>query len=454
MYSVTAMSHSARQYVRDLPLWNWQEDAWDSWLAAGCRGIVEAVTGAGKTRLAMLAIGHVLVMRGKALVLVPSEELMRQWTRELERAFPRARIRMMSGGRRLSESADVIVAIVNSAARRADDGWFKEWVGYAPSLLVADECHRYAARSFSLALDPSFDLRLGLTATLERSDGREGDYVIPYFESVVFELRYERALRDGVVVPWEVTQVGVELGDRESAKYRRHELERQGALSALEELWGMDRDSSDFFKRMEDIGSSSPNLASRHVRVYRAAFSAQRMVTAMTAEKYDAFGKLLSQLDDDRRALVFTTTKDSAELAAAEATAARLTASVVHSGVAKGARAEALAEFDDGEVQMLFAPRVLDEGIDVPACGKAFILGMSSSPRQLKQRLGRIIRRSPGKSTAMLYYIYARDTHEDPARQGVGAQWGEVLAHAKRVLQIDIGGLKASSRGPVVRSDS
>lgn len=47
--------------------------------------------------------------------------------------------------------------------------------------------------------------------------------------------------------------------------------------------------------------------------------------------------------------------------------------------------------------------RCLDEGIDVPACGTAYILASSRDPRQFVQRRGRILRRSPGKDVATIH---------------------------------------------------
>src|SRR5699024_623245 len=58
-----------------LHLRDWQVEAFAAWAAASCRGVVEAVTGAGKTRLAMAAVRVALGRGGRALVLVPTIDL-------------------------------------------------------------------------------------------------------------------------------------------------------------------------------------------------------------------------------------------------------------------------------------------------------------------------------------------------------------------------------------------
>ena len=439
------MKYNARRHLDEIELWQWQREAIDAWHASGCRGIVQAVTGAGKTRVAHVAISEVILITGRVLILVPSSELMRQWFVQLREQLPNARIAKMGTNQKPTQDADIIVAIVNSAASRSD--WFREWVGFKPALLVADECHRYAAPTFANALQETFDLRLGLTATLKRMDQGEEKYLVPYFERVVYNLDYERALADKVIAPWKVVQVGVTLREPERNKYLRLQQRRSVAADLLASMWRMDQSDPEFFVRVATSARSSSSRDEReNSQEYMAAFAEQRRVTSETSQKFDAFGKLIQRLEPGRSALVFTSTKAAAELAADKAKAASLIASVVHSDIPHSARAAALEDFSEGDVQMLFAPRVLDEGVDVPDCGVAFILGMGSNPRQLKQRLGRIIRTAPGKQAAVLYYVYAMDTHEDVEREITQNQWEEVLANAIAVESLTIDEIRIPSQ--------
>jgi superfamily II DNA/RNA helicase len=69
----------------------------------------------------------------------------------------------------------------------------------------------------------------------------------------------------------------------------------------------------------------------------------------------------------------------------------------------KWQRREILRNFKDGVVDALVAIRCLDEGIDVPACRTAYLIASSRNPRQFIQRRGRILRRAPGKESALIY---------------------------------------------------
>ena len=81
----------------------------------------------------------------------------------------------------------------------------------------------------------------------------------------------------------------------------------------------------------------------------------------------------------------------------------------------KDARERVLDEFRKGSIRVLISCRCLDEGIDVPDANIGIVLSSSAVERQRIQRLGRVVRRSPGKDTACLYYIYIRESSDDAA---------------------------------------
>ncbi len=164
-----------------LDLREWQVAAFADWVGAGCRGVVEAITGSGKTRLAVAAVRVALSRDGVALVLVPTLDLQDQWVAELRRLVPHARVGRLGGGHGDDLSGHhVVVATPHSAAQVPvvpDDGVL--------GLLVADEAHRYGAPTWGAALRDAFAMRLALTATYERTDDGVVDVLGPYFGPVV-----------------------------------------------------------------------------------------------------------------------------------------------------------------------------------------------------------------------------------------------------------------------------
>jgi len=70
-------------------------------------------------------------------------------------------------------------------------------------------------------------------------------------------------------------------------------------------------------------------------------------------------------------------------------------------------REELRQRFADGDLQALVAIRCLDEGVDIPATERAFILASSTNPRQFIQRRGRVLRPAPGKTRALIHDFLA-----------------------------------------------
>ena len=77
-------------------------------------------------------------------------------------------------------------------------------------------------------------------------------------------------------------------------------------------------------------------------------------------------------------------------------------------------RRKVFAGFEDGTHELVAAPRLLDEGIDVPAADLAIVLASSRSKRQMIQRMGRVVRRKDDCRIARVAIVYVEGTAEDP----------------------------------------
>ena len=152
------------------------------------------------------------------LVVVPSRVLMEQWCGRLADALPEARIgRLGDSGTDRPATCDVLVATRHSAAAHKPvppDG-----VG---GLLVADECHGLGGATLRRAMLPQYEERLGLTATLERTDDAVTELLIPYFGGICHRYGFEQAIADGVCAAPRVAFVGVELSVVERRRVHGH----------------------------------------------------------------------------------------------------------------------------------------------------------------------------------------------------------------------------------------
>lgn len=195
----------------------WQEEALNAWIDKNCCGMVEAVTGAGKTRFALAAVAHHLnrFSKGKAVVIVPSIELQQQWNREIRRYFSGIHIGMMGGGHSETlRTCTILIAITNTAGVKELGLGENE-----PGLLIADECHTLATTVFQHGLEDQFVARLGISATIERSDGAEELILEPYFGPVIYSLGYRQAIDFGFIAHMRVATIGVDLEPEIRSEY-------------------------------------------------------------------------------------------------------------------------------------------------------------------------------------------------------------------------------------------
>jgi RNA polymerase primary sigma factor len=423
-----------------LDLRDWQVEAFAAWAAAGCRGVVEAITGSGKTRLAMAAVRVAIARGGRALVLVPTIDLQDQWIRQVRIHVPGARVgRLGGGGDADVHDHHVVIATPNSAAAVPIDP-----PAGAPSLLVADEAHRYGAPTWGQALRPSYEMRLALTATYERADDGVVDVLGPYFGGVVHGYGYERAAADGAIAPFRVTLAGVGLdpGEREA-----WDVADRAARRARGVLVNDHRVSRDPRRTIQDAAAlvaeadagrrSHDDPAVAAARDYLRLLRRRRDVAATAAGKLTVSGQIAPMLHG-RRTLVFCDTVEQAEQVATTINrSGGPLAETLHGGLSGDKRRIRMAQFRNGNLPVVVAPRVLDEGVDVPEADLAVVLAAFRSRRQMVQRLGRVLRPKNDGRTARLVIVFAKDTLEDPANGAHESFLDEILPVAEIVDHVD-----------------
>lgn len=415
-------------------LWQWQAEALDAWHHSGCRGVVEAVTGAGKTLIGITAAFEAFRQGIKVLVLVPTAELQTQWQQKLLETIPQAAVGTLGNGRSDSlRSCDVLVAIINSATRQLV---LQE---HSQGMLIADECHRYAAATFAKALHSGFKYRLGLTATYQRPDNANELVLDPYFGGVVFQLWYDRALSDGVIAQFDVAFVGVTLTDSERKTY-------QEASSAISKL-GMSLKTTlelqhapfeQFMRAVQQLASrkQDPSPVVFMARKYLESVVKRQRILTNAKHKMSVLDGIAPVIAESHGTLVFSQTVDSSTQATELLSRAGIETRAVSSESKPHERRGAMQLFANGIAKVLCAPRILDEGIDVPDSDLAIVLSGSKQPRQTIQRLGRIIRRKSDGRHGRFVVLYAKNTIEDEERNKK-QQFGQILPSARRIADFD-----------------
>lgn len=365
-----------------------QGRAIDAWLAAGRRGILAMATGSGKT-LTSLAACHELRRDGRQLLIVvaaPYVPLLMQWCDEVrlfgieprnlsDAGGPAGRRREVAeAARSLSLGLSTVEALVVSHDTLSDPGFQASLTRIrCEKVLIADEMHNLGTTSFLRSPPDMFEHRLGLSATPVRQYDPEGtDKLFSFFGQPCFEFSLEEAI--GVcLVPYDYHVHPIELAHDEMDEFKNlTEKIRQLA-------WKFEGGNSD--PQLDDL------------------LRRRRLVVETASGKIAALEAVLRREGGDelRYELIYATDKAPAQLEQVNAMLARRGV-LFHQLTADETRdrkrtAQIIEGFRNGELQVLTAKRVLDEGVNVPEIRRAFILASTTVERQWVQRRGRILRR-------------------------------------------------------------
>src|SRR4051794_6185817 len=394
-------------------LYRWQLEALAAWLRCGRRGVIEAVTGSGKTDVAIAPILDALRRGRFVLVVVPSRVLMEQWHGRLLAMLPEARIgRLGDSGKDRPGSCDVLVSTRHSAATHRPLP-----SGDRGGLLVADECHGLGGGVLRRGLLRQYDERLGLTATLERADDAVTDLLLPYFGGICYRYGFEQAIADGVCAPPRVAFVGVPLSLEERTEYIATEQRLVDARSHLRSVPGMPLTPfGDFIAAVAHLAAGDAGPDGRAAREYLEMFSLRRQIVAQSRSKYELLGRLAPAIKVADGSLLFTETVRGANHAINRLDPL-VAIELITGATARPRRKAILGDLRARRLHAVAAPRVLDEGIDVPDADLGIVMSASRTRRQMIQRMGRILRRKRPGGRARFVIMYAQDTLEDPANR-------------------------------------
>ncbi len=351
---VDGEAHAIELDQTDWQLRDYQADAVEGFWHGGS-GVVVLPCGAGKTLVGAAAMARA---GATTLILVTNTVAGRQWKRELvaRTSLTEDEIGEYSGERK--EIRPVTIATYQVMTRKTK-GEFRalelfdtrDW-----GLIIYDEVHLLPAPVFRMTSDLQSRRRLGLTATLVREDGREGDVF-----SLIGPKRYDAPWRDieaqGWVAPADCVEVRVTMTDNERIIYATAEAEERYRLCACART------------KIPVVKS----ILARH-----------------PGEPTLVIGAYLDQLD---------------ELGVA------LDAPVIQGSTKNKERELLFDQFRHGELPVLVVSKVANFSIDLPDASVAIqVSGTFGSRQEEAQRLGRILRPKTDGRQAHFYSVVARDS--------------------------------------------
>jgi superfamily II DNA or RNA helicase/HKD family nuclease len=305
-------------------------------------GLVVLATGLGKTWLAAFDSDRVEFRR--VLFIAHREEILDQAVATFRRLRPSARIGRLDAGRRELD-ADLLFASVQTLARAEHLERFPVDVF---DYVVVDEFHHAAASTYRRViarLRPKF--LLGLTATPDRGDG--ADLLALCQENLVFQ----RGIAEGI---------------------------GQGQLCPFRYFGVPDR-------------VDYTNIPWRNARFDIDALDAAVATEARAANALEQFQRL-----GGTRCIAFCCSRRHAAFMAEFFAQAGIACAAVHSGPDSAPRASSLQALQRGDLRVLFAVDMFNEGVDVPMIDTVMMLRPTESVVIWMQQLGRGLRVAEGKT--------------------------------------------------------
>ncbi|MBC3186434.1 DEAD/DEAH box helicase [Corynebacterium sp. zg-331] len=333
---------------------DYQSQATEAFWAGGS-GVVVLPCGSGKT---IVGAATMAKAQTTTLILVTNTVAGRQWRDELLRrtSLTPAEIGEYSGEKK--EIRPITIATYQVVTRKYKGEYralelfdSRDW-----GLIIYDEVHLLPAPVFRMTSDLQSRRRLGLTATLVREDGREGDVF-----SLIGPQRYEAAWKDlehaGFIASARCTEVRTAMSQEERMVY-----------------------------------ATAP--AREHYRISACAQAKEEVVAALLRKHADQptliIGAYLEQI---------------------EGIASRHGIPLVDGSTRTAQRERAFQQFRSGEITHLVVSKVANFSIDLPEAAVAIqVSGTFGSRQEEAQRLGRLLRPKAGGGEAHFYTVVTRDS--------------------------------------------
>ena len=386
----------------------YQIHAIELWQKLGYKGILSMATGTGKT---LTAIDIVRLVKEKipgaaVVITVPYQNLATQWISALrEHGFDSIAVfdshtnwyeRVSSQFAAAQYSAEVQMAPVVCVNASFKDDRFQgllkmlEQAQESNHLLVVDECHHFNKAEHLQKLPQLFSLRLGLSATPydQFCDEEEGQHLARYFGKIAFEFPLGQAINEGFLTRYRYHFFCCELDSEETERY----------VQLTQEIIRV-AGSDEKFSR-ETLAKVQPKLLARARIVGAAKNKMERLKRHLTENGRSPFtlfycgdGSIDEDGESNRQIEVVSHLLHELGWRSSRITAEE----------SLSTRVALLKRLEDQSIDAIVSIKVLDEGIDVPACQTAYLLASQSSNRQWIQRRGRVLRRSKGKDVADIY---------------------------------------------------
>ena len=351
---VDGQAHEIALKQEDWKIRPYQELAAEGFWHGGS-GVVVLPCGAGKTIVGAAAMAHA---KATTLILVTNTVAARQWREELLKrtTLNEDEIGEYSGAKKEIRPVTIATYQVMTKKKNGVYAHLDLFDSYDWGLIIYDEVHLLPAPIFRFTADIQSRRRLGLTATLVREDGMEGE-VFSLIGPKRFDVPWKEIETQGYIAPAECIEVRVNLTESERLSYATAEVENRYRYCAT-------------------------------TRTKRDVVEA--LVKKHQGEQILVIGQYIDQLDELSEVLGVPVIKGETPVKEREIL---------------------FNQFRSGEVTTLVVSKVANFSIDLPDATIAIqVSGAFGSRQEEAQRLGRILRPKSDGRSATFYSVVSRDT--------------------------------------------
>lgn len=385
-----------------------QTEVLQSWRDANYVGIIDHVTGAGKTVTALKAVNDWIKSGNPALILVPSSLLQKQWALEIRNEIG---IEPLFVGGQLGKRSEwtislsdatrndlafgprITVAVLSSAVR---PDFVKRIMVGKHLLVVGDEVHTTGQKQAISLLEKIKDSggRLGLSATYTRFGDEEGTNRIEavFGKPLLPRFTIADAIKAGRLVPYDYHFRTCHLNEDEATEFKN--LSKQIQQSIAREGGGNFADFSNLLQM----------LIFKRARIVKQAAAKVDLARDILKSTYRRGDRWLVYCDD------------IAQVNQIEIKISNLGFPILRYYDAMAGDKDETLNLFASQGGILLAIKCLDEGIDIPAATHALILASSQNPREYIQRRGRVLRsnKQSGKFKADIFDVLTLDESDIP----------------------------------------
>lgn len=407
----------------------YQRKAFENWKNNGQRGLFAMATGTGKTITSLNCLLEIYKRKGyyKAIILVPTQTLVEQWTEECYKFNFRKIYKVYSKNSRWKSEIEMLLLredfnssninssfiIISTYASFVRDEVFYMLNAFTKNqtLLISDETHNMGAKRILDKIDGiKYIRRIGLSATPDRQyDDTANEKLKDFFgcqNGYTFEYSMREAIDNNVLCRYYYYPHVVSLDFDEMAEYVKISLQLAKYFNYNDAT----------FSKQDDILMA---LLLKRKRIIHKARNKEVIFQEILKKRYAEKGNLkytLVYVPEGNKPDNTSDLFDGSDVIEDDAISQHIidryteivrdisrTTTVCEFTSALKERDRILHDFANGDLEVLTSMKCLDEGVDVPRSEMAVFCASTGNPRQFIQRRGRILRRHKDKPYAIIH---------------------------------------------------